>query len=123
MTLSVEANDRDLALRQTVLHIAFDGHPAAQVQSPVDDFFGCAPGLTPYDSAPFTVRPDGTMECRYLMPFKKHAQIAFQNLGDQEVRAFGSEPVALKKGSVDIILRSQADTPAEKPSVWLQRID
>ena len=89
MTLSVEAKDRDLALRQTVLHIAFDGHPAAQVQSPVGDFFGCAPGFTPYDSAPFTVRPDGSMECRYLMPFKKHARIAFQNLGDQEVTVRG----------------------------------
>ncbi len=89
LILSVEAPDRDLALRQTVLHIAFDGHPTGQVQSPVGDFFGCAPGFTPYDSAPFTVRADGTMECRYLMPFKKHARIAFQNLGDQEVTVHG----------------------------------
>lgn len=85
LTLSVEAPDRDLALRQTVLHIAFDGHSAGQVQSPVGDFFGCAPGFTPHDSAPFTVRPDRSMECRYIMPFKKHARIAFQNMGDQEV--------------------------------------
>ena len=85
LILSVEAPNRDLALRQTILHIAFDGHSAGQVQSPVGDFFGCAPGFTPYDSAPFTVRPDGTMECRYLMPFKKNVRIAFQNMGDQEV--------------------------------------
>ncbi|RKX41084.1 MAG: hypothetical protein DRP64_11760 [Verrucomicrobia bacterium] len=89
LILSVEAPDRDLALRQTLLHIAFDGYPSAQVQSPVGDFFGCAPGFTPHDSAPFTVRPDGSMECRYLMPFKKSARIAFQNLGNQEVTVRG----------------------------------
>ncbi|MBX7254870.1 MAG: DUF2961 domain-containing protein [Candidatus Hydrogenedentes bacterium] len=90
LTLKLTASDVDLALRQTIMHIVFDKAPWGQVQSPIGDFFGAAPGINPYTSVPFTVEPDGTMTCRYVMPFKQSAQIIFENRGDQEVTISGS---------------------------------
>ena len=90
LTLKVDAANHDRALRQTVLHIYFDNHPWAQVEAPVGDFFGAAPGINPFDSVPFTVDPDGTMTCRYVMPFASSARIALDNRGEQPVTVTGS---------------------------------
>jgi len=89
LKLRVEGADRDLALRQTIFHGIFDGYPSEQIQSPVGDFFGAAPGVNPYTSPPFSVFPDGNMVCRFLMPFQKSASLAFENLGLQDVRIAG----------------------------------
>ena len=88
--VQLHADDRDKALRQTVLHIKCDHHPWGQVQSPVGDFFGAAPGVNPYASLPFSVYPDGQMVCRFPMPFEEECQIILENLGQQAVRAEGS---------------------------------
>ena len=85
LAVFVTAQDINLALRQTILEIRFDGSPWGQVQTPVGDFFGAAPGINPYESLPFTVLHDGRMICRYLMPFRDSADIIFENMGDQEV--------------------------------------
>jgi len=90
LELKVEAGNLDLALRQTVMNIIFDDYPWGQVQSPIGDFFGAAPGINPYDSAPFTVRSDGTMICRYVMPFTKSCKIVIDNYGLQTVKITGS---------------------------------
>ncbi len=90
LTIKVAANDLDLALRQTVLRIQFDGHPWGQVEAPVGDFFGAGPGIVPFDSLPFTVTADGTMTCRYVMPFAKSMRLTFENRGAQDVRVTGS---------------------------------
>lgn len=89
LSLRVEAPDRDLALRQTILHIVCDGYPWGQVQSPIGDFFGAAPGVNPYVSVPFSVAPDGTMTCRFVMPCEKQIQVFLENLGEQPVRVRG----------------------------------
>lgn len=89
LKLRVEAADRDLALRQTIFHGQFDGYPWGHIQSPVGDFFGAAPGVNPYTSLPFSVFPDGSMVCRFLMPFQKSAGLIFENLGGQEVKVSG----------------------------------
>ncbi|MBW7866058.1 MAG: DUF2961 domain-containing protein [Candidatus Hydrogenedentes bacterium] len=94
LTLKVTAPDLDRALRQTVLHVLCDGEPWGQVQAPVGDFFGAGPGVNPYNSSPFTVKPDGTMTCRYVMPYKSGIKILLENLGDQEVSVTG-EAVAV----------------------------
>ena len=85
----VSAADRDLALRQTVMHVECDGYPWGQVQAPVGDFFGTAPGVNPYKSLPFTVSPDGTMSSRYVMPFERSLRLVFENLGEQPVTIKG----------------------------------
>jgi len=90
LKIQLKAEDIDRALRQTVLHITFDNHPWPQVQSPVGDFFGAAPGINPYKSMPFTVEPDGTMTCRYVMPFQKTCKVELINHGGQAVQANGS---------------------------------
>ncbi|MCK5650233.1 MAG: DUF2961 domain-containing protein [Gemmatimonadetes bacterium] len=90
LALKVEATNTDLALRQTVLHIHFDGNPWGQVQSPLGDFFGAAPGINPYQSLPFTVRPDGSMVSRFVMPYRESVRIRLENQGDQPVTVTGS---------------------------------
>lgn len=90
LTLKIHAQDIDKALRQTLLHISFDNYPWGQVQCPVGDFFGAAPGINPYQSTPFTVHPDGTMVCRFTMPFESSCKITIDNRGDQDVTLTGS---------------------------------
>ncbi len=87
LMIKLQADNRFDALRQTVMTINFDDYTVAQVQSPVGDFFGAGPGVNPYTSLPFTVKPNGTMECRYPMPFAGNAKIYLHNLGTQEVNA------------------------------------
>ena len=90
LELKLEAADIDKALRQTVLNITFDDHPWGQVQSPLGDFFGAAPGINPYQSLPFTVQADGTMVSRFVMPFERSMRIRLDNAGDQVVAVTGS---------------------------------
>ncbi len=90
LSLQLNAADVDKALRQTLLTITFDEYPWGQVQSPVGDFFGAAPGVNPYQSLPFTVQPDGTMVCRFVMPFERSCRIDLHNRGEQPVVAKGS---------------------------------
>lgn len=87
--LRLEADNLDAALRQTVLNVICDGFPRGQVQSPVGDFFGAAPGVNPYRSLPFSVREDGRMTCRFVMPFEKTLSLVVENLGGQDVRLSG----------------------------------
>jgi hypothetical protein len=81
LELRLEAEDLPAALRQTVLLIRADGHPVPQVASPLGDFFGAAPGVNPYQSLPFTVRPDGTMVSRWVMPFQRSLVVRLENRG------------------------------------------
>jgi len=89
LSLQLSAPDMDRALRQTLLFVICDEFPRGQVQSPVGDFFGAAPGINPYQSLPFTVHPQGTMICRFVMPFQKSIKIRLENHGDQSVRVEG----------------------------------
>jgi len=90
LTLRVKAKHMDRALRQTVLSIFFDDHRWGQVQCPLGDFFGVAPGINPYDALPFSVAPNGDMICRFVMPFAKTCRIQVENKGDQAVSISGS---------------------------------
>jgi hypothetical protein len=90
LSIKLTADDMDRALRQTVIHIICDDLPWGQVQSPVGDLFGAAPGINPYQSLPFTVRPDGTMICRFVMPFEKNTRIKMANAGEQIVEVEGN---------------------------------
>jgi len=93
LTLRLEADNVDHALRQTVMQIICDEYPWGQVQCPVGDFFGAAPGINPYESLPFSVKPDGTMICRFVMPFGKSLKIQMENFGNQNVTITGSAQI------------------------------
>jgi hypothetical protein len=90
LELKLEAADVDRALRQTLLFIQADDYARAQVESPLGDFFGAAPGINPYQSLPFSVRPDGTMISRFVMPFAQRLVVRLENVGEQSVRVAGS---------------------------------
>jgi hypothetical protein len=79
ISLKIKAEDHEEVLRKCLLRIYFDGADRPQVESPVGDFFGAAPGLNPYRSFPFEVGTDSSMTCRFLMPFKNAVLIALDN--------------------------------------------
>lgn len=89
LTLRLQAGHTDLALRQTVLNVVCDGHARGQIQSPLGDFFGAAPGINPYQSLPFTVQDDGNMICRFVMPFQTSLSIVLENRGGQSEEVAG----------------------------------
>ncbi len=101
----LDAADLDAAARQIVLYMSFHGdknddktgQPALEqtVQTPIGDFFGTAPGLTPYDSIPLGITKDKPQDlwCHWWMPFNKKAVIKVRNLGEQEVKVSGAVAV------------------------------
>jgi len=66
--------------RSVVLKMEFDGRET--VWCPVGDFFGSGIGLNPFQGWYRTVAEDGTMTCRWVMPYKKRARISLVNLSD-----------------------------------------
>jgi hypothetical protein len=81
-SIKVDATDLEIALRSSILSIYFDDADIPQVHAPLGDFFGAAPGLNPYDSYPYSVHPDGSMICRFVMPFNRSVRIEIENLSD-----------------------------------------
>lgn len=74
----------DRALRALVVRMDFDGEPA--VWCPVSDFFGSGVGLNQVKNWYRTVEPDGTLVCRWVMPYQNRARLTLQNLAEQPVR-------------------------------------
>lgn len=73
------------ALRATIIRIEFDG--AETVWCPVGDFFGSGAGLNELRSWYRTVLPDGSLICRWVMPYQKSGRITLENVGDKLVTA------------------------------------
>lgn len=55
-------------LRDTLLEVFVDGERT--VVSPLGDFFSSPTALVPYESEPMSVQADGTLVCRFPMPFE-----------------------------------------------------
>ncbi len=83
LTLRIDADNYRQALRSTVIAIAFDGEET--VWAPVGDFFGTGYRLSEYESRYHKVTLDGTMRCRWVMPFERAATVTVHNHGDQPV--------------------------------------
>lgn len=66
-------------LRNLLLNIQADDEDT--VSTPLGDFFGAAPGIVPYRSIPFEVSADGTMTCRWVMPYKTDMIVVLSNIG------------------------------------------
>ncbi|MEI6865310.1 glycoside hydrolase family 172 protein [Flavicella sp.] len=69
--------------RSVVLKMEFDGKQT--VWSPIGDFFGTGIGLNPVKGWYQTVDEDGTMSCRWVMPYQKGGKITVVNLGEESV--------------------------------------
>ena len=87
LAVRLSAADQDQALRSTVLEIEFDG--ARAVWCPVGAFFGVGHSLRPYESWYSDARSDGTLTCRWVMPFAKSAVVRLRNLGAAPVEVAG----------------------------------
>jgi hypothetical protein len=66
-----------------VLKMEFDGRET--VWCPVGAFFGSGVGLHPFQDWYRTVAADGTMSCRWVMPYQNSGSVTLANLGDQPV--------------------------------------
>ncbi|MGD9127846.1 MAG: DUF2961 domain-containing protein [Planctomycetia bacterium] len=73
----------DQVLRSTVIKATFDGQQT--IWCPLGDFFGCGVGLNPYKGWYRQVEKDGTMTCRWVMPYKESCEISLDNLGKKPV--------------------------------------
>ena len=72
-------------LRSTIVQLHFDNEDT--VWCPAGDFFGSGVGVNALQSWYRTVRPDGTMICRWAMPYAKTARVTIANVGEQPVKA------------------------------------
>lgn len=80
-----EATTNPAVLRSMVLSMTFDGEET--VWTPVGDFFCSADLFHPFQTFQRTVMADGTMVCRWVMPYQKSGEILLSNLGKAPVTA------------------------------------
>ena len=76
-----EPDDNRKLLRELALSIKWDGEEEASVWSPLDDFFGTAPGVNSYRALPLGMKDD-SFYSHWCMPFKS-AHLELVNDGDQ----------------------------------------
>lgn len=72
-------------LRELTLRIRWDGQADPAVWSPLGDFFGSGPGLTPYKSLPMGMT-DQWLYSNWFMPFEKGAVLTISNEGCENRR-------------------------------------
>ena len=84
LSLRIAAEDWQQAARSIVLTAEFDGEQT--IWCPVGDFFGTGYELHVYRSWYTDVAEDGTMTCRWIMPYERSAKVSLVNLGEQPVR-------------------------------------
>lgn len=83
LTIRLHASDEAQALRSTVLKASFDGEQT--IWSPVGDFFNIGVGMKSYRMWERAVEKDGTMLCRWVMPYQEEAEWSVDNWGNQPV--------------------------------------
>ncbi len=107
-------------LRGTLLILRFDGEEA--VLAPLGDFFGTGPGLNAYESLPFSVSRDGTLTCRWPMPFREGVVIALGSVaGDVDVAGYAiHEPRQWTDASLHFHAKWRAEhgMTTEPPRDW-----
>jgi len=84
LSVRVQSDDLEQALRKLLLTMEFDGQKT--VICPLGDFFGAAPGVCPYASLPLGMEPDGTLWCNWVMPYRDSVEISLRDYGQDRVR-------------------------------------
>ena len=77
--VTANAADQERLLRSTIVRLQFDNEDTAWC--PASDFFGSGAGVNPLQSWYRTVKADGTMTCRWVMPYAKTGRITITNVG------------------------------------------
>ena len=88
LTVKLDDYSNPDVTRTVVLKMEFDGNET--VWCPIGDFFGSGIGLNPVQGWYRTVAEDGTMTCRWVMPYQKSGKVSVVN--------FGKEPVKVELG-------------------------
>jgi hypothetical protein len=83
LTVKLGSYADSMITRSVILKMEFDGQQT--VWCPVGDFFGTGIGLFPFQGWYRTVSEDGTMSCRWVMPYQKSGKITVLNLSDKPV--------------------------------------
>ncbi|MEJ5236956.1 MAG: glycoside hydrolase family 172 protein [Limisphaera sp.] len=84
LTLQLEAEDPEQALRSTILEIEFDGRRT--VWCPVGEFFGRGYRSAPHRTWYTEVTPAGEMSCFWVMPCQQSAVLRLRNLRRQNIQ-------------------------------------
>ena len=69
LSVKLDSYDVPKVTRSVVLRMEFDGQET--VWCPIGDFFGSGIGLNPFQGWYRTVAEDGTMSCRWVMPYQR----------------------------------------------------
>jgi len=85
ISVKLDAENMNQALRSTVLAITFDEQKMVWV--PVGEFFGAGYQIHPSQTWNTKVDENGLMEAFWLMPFKKCSRVQLINYGNQPVNA------------------------------------
>ena len=80
LQMKIDPNISPELLRLAILEIIFDGE--ATVWSSLGDFFGTGYQIRPAHTRYISVGNDGSLECRWVMPFREKAEIRLHNLSD-----------------------------------------
>jgi hypothetical protein len=83
LRVQIEPTAAPQALRSIVLTAEFDGEPT--IWCPVGEFFGAGARLNPVQDRFRTVRADGAMFSRWIMPYQSAGRLALKNLGSVPV--------------------------------------
>ncbi len=92
LSLIIEAEDLNQALRSTVLEISFDNLTTVWV--PAGDFFGTGFNLKESSTWYSSVSKDTLMTCKWIMPFKRVALVRIFNFGNQNIKCSLSVNIA-----------------------------
>lgn len=76
--------DPERALRSLVLRMTCDGE--STIWCPVSDFFGSGVGLNRVENWYRRVDTNGTLICRWVMPYQKNAKLELLNLASQSIK-------------------------------------
>jgi hypothetical protein len=88
LSLDLQAQDLEQALRSTVISASFDGKYTVWV--PVGEFFGTGYKLSRHKTWIYESKDNGMMESRWVMPFQENSQLIFINFGTEEINLKGS---------------------------------
>ncbi len=78
-------------LKELVLRAYWDGNGKPSVETPIGDFFGLNLGsYVIYQSEYLACSPGRSLNCYFVMPYRKSARLTVSNEGKAEVRAFYS---------------------------------
>lgn len=126
LLVHLTADDLEAAARGVVIIMTFDGEKT--VESPLGDFFGTAPGLTPYESVPLGIRKASggqpqDLWSHWYMPFAKNAKIEVKNFTDAKARVEGMASVVPNEWDDKSLLfhakwRIERDVPSRPFSDW-----